>query len=270
MRNLKHLFMSFALLSLFACSSEKEDMTQGTSKVMLDLGTELTYGKKCKSADTRSVDLTPYKDVSKYTVHLIKNGEIIKQAVYGQMELLADVEPGTYTFKAFYGDNDVAAAWDALYVEGSKEFTAQAGRTEKVQFTCVPANAKMKVVYSPDFADYYSDCAISVTTKYQTSPFVIAKADAEADKEAYFKVDAGENVFTLSFDLKDKQGVSVTPKNFGEQTVKVHPRDFLTLTVKPSVVEVEGGKIDGVQVTVDNGLTEEVVNVTVPDEFVKE
>lgn len=268
MKNFGRLFALLALMA--ACSSNDDPSQQGTSKVVLDFSTDLTYGKQSKAGETRSVDLTPYQNVNNYTVQLIKDGSVIKENTYGSMALEEEIDPGTYTFKAFYGDNAVAAGWDALYVEGSQTFAAQSGRTATVQFTCVPANAKMKVVYSDDFSLYYSDCTIGVTTTYQTTPFVITKADAEAGKEAYFKVDAGENTFSLTFDLKDKQGLSVTPADFGVQTVKVSPRDFLTLTVKPNIISIEGGKINGIQVSVDNGLTEEPVSVVIPDEYVQE
>ena len=269
MKNLKHLFMSLALLSFVACSNETENMTQGQSAVMLDFGTELTYGNQTKATDTRTVDVTPYKDVKNYTVELIKNGIVQNTYNYGTMNLKNDIEPGTYTFKAYFGEN-VSAAWDALYVEGSKEFTAEKGRVTKVQFVCTPANAKVKVVYTPEFSQYYSDCTINVTTKYQATPFAMTKADADQNKEAYFKVDATETAMTLAFDLKDKQGISVTPKSFGPQTVNVKARDFLTLTVKPNVVDVQVGKIEGITVTVDNGLTEKPLTVVITDSYVKE
>lgn len=48
---------------------------------------------------------------------------------------------------------------------------------------------------------------------------------------------------TLTFDLKDKQGVTVSPENFGEQVVSIKPRDFLTITIKPKMIDVEGVKL---------------------------
>jgi len=71
----------------------------------------------------------------------------------------------------------------------------------------------------------------------------------------------------LTFALKDKNGITVTPANFGAQTVTIKPRDFLTITVKPKLIDIEGGKISGITVTIDNGVQEENIDVTLPDEF---
>lgn len=86
-------------------------------------------------------------------------------------------------------------------------------------------------------------------------------------KDAFFKADAAGETLTLTFDLKDKQGVTVSPENFGEQVVSIKPRDFLTITIKPKMIDVEGGKIDGITVTIDDSVTIQEYPIEIPDEF---
>ena len=92
-------------------------------------------------------------------------------------------------------------------------------------------------------------------------------AKEDVDKDAFFKADAAGETLTLTFDLKDKQGVTVSPENFGEQVVSIKPRDFRTITIKPKMIDVEGGKIDGITVTIDDSVTIQEYPIEIPDEF---
>lgn len=252
-----------SLLSFTACESEENTSSSEKGKVMVDLASDVSY--PVKGSKTRALDLAPYADVNNYTVQILnESGNVIQSELYREMDLVQDITPGTYTVKAFYGEN-VSGGYDKLYVEGSQLFTVNKGDTKKVTFVCTPANAKVKIAYSEDFFNFYSDCTVGLKTKHLTSPFEMAKADK--DKDLYLKTDAPDETLTITFDLKDLKGISVTPENFGVQTVQVKPRDFLTITIKPKLIDIEGGKITGITVTVDNGLTEENIDVIIPDEF---
>lgn len=157
------------------------------------------------------------------------------------------------------------AGYDKLYVEGSQTFNLVKGDNREVKFTCVPANVKVNIKFEDNFFEFYSDCKVNLNTRYLSAPFVMAKEDA--GKDAFFKADASGETLTLTFDLKDKQGVTVSPENFGSQTVSIKPRDFLTITIKPKMIDVEGGKIDGITVTVDDSVTIQELPIEIPDEF---
>lgn len=259
-------FILLATLFFVGCQSNDDGTSLGGyGKIMVDLGSDISYSTS-KVNQKGTLDLTPYSDVSNYTVELVNNesGEVVLSKLYSQMGLTQEVSAGSYTIRAFYGEN-VNAAYDKLYVEGSQMFTVSKGDVETISFVCIPANVKVKVQYSDDFFNYYSDCTIGLKTQYLESPFLIKKEDI--DKELYMKAALGGEDLTVTFDLKDKNGNPITPKDFGAQLLKIKPRDFLTITVKPKLIEVEGGKIEGITVSVDDGVTEEDVNITVPDDY---
>lgn len=252
-----------SLLSFVACESGENASSPEKGKVMVDLSSDVSY--PAKGAKTKALDLTSYADVNNYTVEILnEGGSVIQSKLYGEMDLVQDITPGTYTIKAFYGEN-VPGGFDKLYVEGSQLFTVSSGDTKKVTFVCTPANAKVKIVYSEDFFNFYSDCTVGLKTKHLTSPFEMAKEDK--DKDLFLKTDASGETLTVTFDLKDLKGISIIPENFEAQTVQVNPRDFLTITIKPKLTEIEGGKISGITVTVDDGLKEEIIDVLIPDDF---
>ena len=228
------------IILLAACHSESDFSGEGTAEVSLCLLADPSFVK------TKAIDVLAYQNVDNY------------------MELAKKLEPGNYSIRAYYGEN-VAAGYDKLYVEGSQTFNLVKGDNREVKFTCVPANVKVNIKFEDNFFEFYSDCKVNLSTRHLSVPFVMAKEDV--DKDAFFKADAAGETLTLTFDLKDKQGVTVSPENFGEQVVSIKPRDFLTITIKPKMIDVEGGKIDGITVTIDDSVTIQEYPIEIPDEF---
>lgn len=256
---MRKLFVcTLGMMLLAACHSESDFSGEGTAKVSLDLVADPSFTK------TKAIDVSAYQDVNNYTVELSKDGTVLESVKYGDMELTKELEPGSYAIRAYYGEN-VPAGYDKLYVEGSQTFNLVKGDNREVKFTCVPANVKVNIKFEDNFFEFYSDCKVNLNTRYLSAPFVMAKEDA--GKDAFFKADASGETLTLTFDLKDKQGVTVSPENFGSQTVSIKPRDFLTITIKPKMIDVEGGKIDGITVTVDDSVTIQELPIEIPDEF---
>ncbi|MEY8706328.1 DUF4493 domain-containing protein [Bacteroides faecichinchillae] len=256
-------FTFFSSLFFIACeSSEGNDASAAKGKMMIDLNSDVSYASKGSKA--RAMDLTPYKNVANYTVELKDaSGNVLQSKLYSEMELTQEVTPGTYTVRAYYGEN-VNAGYDKLYMEGAQTITVVKGDNKTVSFACTPANVKVNLKYSDDFYTFYSDCTVGLKTQYLTEAFEMSQADV--DKDLFLKAVGNENL-SLTFALKDKNGITVTPANFGAQTVTIKPRDFLTITVKPKLIDIEGGKISGITVTIDNGVQEENIDVTLPDEF---
>lgn len=197
---------------------------------------------------------------------------MFQDSIYGEMHLVHKVDfGGPYTITAEYGE-DVASGYDKLYVKGSQTFNVPQGDTYTVSFVCRPANAKLILDYqgndaNDSFEDYFQDCAVSVKTQYMSEAFTMAKADA--GKELYLKTgDEGTEV-NLSFTITDLEGETATIESEDFQTtktIKLKPGVAYTLTIKPNQVDVDGGKL-GMDITVDNGVTEEDVTITVPGDF---
>ncbi len=268
----KYVVMFCAMLAMGAltvsCSSEDEAVSQGASgqaSIMIDLSSDLSY--------SRAIDESEYMNTQKYEVSMYKGDEpVFENTLYKDLELTQKVDFNTnYTLTAEYGE-DVAYGYDKLYVKGSQTFSVPQGDTKEVSILCKPANAKLILKYaglgdSDKFEDYFQDCQVSVKTQYMDEAFSMAKADA--GKELYLKTgDEGTEV-NLSFTITDLEGETATIESEDFETTKtitLKPGVAYTLTIKPNQVDVDGGKL-GMDITVDDGVTEEDVTITVPGDF---
>lgn len=251
-----------------SCSSEDEAVSQGASgqaSIMIDLSSDLSY--------SRAIDESEYMNTQNYEVSMYKGDEpVFENTLYKELELTQKVDFNTnYTLTAEYGE-DVAYGYDKLYVKGSQTFSVPQGDTKEVSILCKPANAKLILKYaglgdSDKFEDYFQDCQVSVKTQYMDEAFSMAKADA--GKELYLKTgDEGTEV-NLSFTITDLEGETATIESEDFETTKtitLKPGVAYTLTIKPNQVDVDGGKL-GMDITVDDGVTEEDVTITVPGDF---
>ena len=268
----KYAAMFCAMLAMGAltvsCSSEDEAVSQGASgqaSIMIDLSSDLSY--------SRAIDESEYMNTQNYEVSMYKGDEpVFENTLYKELELTQKVDFNTnYTLTAEYGE-DVAYGYDKLYVKGSQTFSVPQGDTKEVSILCKPANAKLILKYaglgdSDKFEDYFQDCQVSVKTQYMDNAFSMAKADA--GKELYLKTgDEGTEV-NLSFTITDLEGETATIESEDfetTKTIKLKPGVAYTLTIKPNQVDVDGGKL-GMDITVDGGVTEEDVTITVPGDF---
>lgn len=256
-------FLGTAFFCVSACTQENENLTSSEkSRLIVDLGTDVSFN----DPSVRSIDESAYKNIQNYTVKLEKTAgnELIHSDLYSNWDLAYEVEPGVeYRLSASYGEA-VPASYDQLLVNGSETFTVQAGSTKTVSFQCKPQAVKVSVNYSEDFSNYFSDCIVSIKTKHMDEAWNMSKADT--GKELYLQSDAEENV-ELSFDIKDKDGESVSPEGFtGTKNILVTPQTWLKLTIKPNVTEIEGGKF-GINVSVNTDVIDEDVNIVLPSDI---
>ena len=251
-------------LSVASCSSDSPAPEGDGTRVIVDLSTDMSF-RSSQSASTRAIDESAYSDITKYNVTLTKTvgGQVVHSAVYSEWTLAYQVEPGTqYTLAATYGE-DAPASYDKLLVSGSETFVPQAGATKKVSFQCKPRAAKVNVIYDSEFDKYYSDCQVSIQTKHMSEPVVMSKANVGQD--LYLKADADGEDVQLTFDIKDKNGNSISVEGMAKtKTVKVRQQTLLKLIFKPNVTEIEGGKF-GLNISVDTDLTDENVDIVIPN-----
>lgn len=251
-----------------SCSQDSSNLLPNETKIMIDLGTDLSFNTNGQNANklTRSFDESEYTNIKNYTVTLTKvqNEEVIHTAIYSDWQLAYEIEPGTeYTLSASYGTK-TPASYDQLLVYGSETFTVQSGSTKKISFQCKPQAAKVNVVYSDDFSNYFSDCIVSIKTKHMDTPWLMSKSDE--GKDLFIQTDENENV-ELSFDVKDLNGESVSPEGFsGTKTITITPQTLLKLTIKPDVTEIEGGKF-GINISINTDVTDENVNIVLPNDI---
>ncbi len=268
---MKKLFYSVLLLSgmvLGSCSQNDEPLN-GRGVLQVDLSTDFSFIGERDKIDGRAVDANAYQQISNYTLKLTKtsDGSVVKEGLYSEWPLQMELESGAqYKMEASYGKEE-PASFDGLLVTGNETFTLNPGTTKKLEFQCKPTAAKISVNYDKSFDTYYSDCEVSVKTKHMTDAFKLAKANDGQD--LYIKADAAGEEVVLNFNLKDKTGETTTlPGVPTEKTLTIKPQTFLKITFKPEVTEIEGGKF-GLQVVVDNGVTQENIDIVVPNDVIK-
>ena len=89
---------------------------------------------------------------------------------------------------------------------------------------------------------------------------------AEVGKDLYLQSDAQEEV-ELAFDIKDKDGDSVSPEGFtNTKLVTVSSQTLLKINISPEVTEVEGGEF-GINISVNTDVVDEDVNIEIPSDI---
>jgi hypothetical protein len=266
MKNYLKVLSSVVLLAfLGSCSSEDgKESVSGQGSIMVDLSANLSY--------SRAVDESAYLNVNNYKVSLYKGEEpVYTDKLYGDLDVEQKVDFGVpYTLTAYYGE-DVAAGYDKLYVKGSESFTVSQGDKKTISIVCKPANARITLVYkgnddSDTFEDYFQDCTVSVKTDYMDEAWTMNKSNE--GQQLYLKTGDEGTDATLSFSLIDKNGEPVSVDNFTtSKVIDLKPCYSYTLTIKPNATDIAGGKV-GLEITVDDGVTEEDVTVDIPGDYI--
>lgn len=269
---MKKLFYSILFVSsmcfMTSCTKSDDSSSSDKTQIVVDLKSDMSFKSSTGGAQavSRSIDEAAYSDITNYTVKLTKadTGEEINTAVYKDWALAYEVTPGQqYKLEAYYGESS-PASYDKLYVYGSETFSVQAGSTKKIGFQCKPQAIKVNVVYSDDFSKYFSDCIVSIKTKHMDAPWTMGVA--EVGQDLYLQSDAQEEV-ELAFDIKDKDGDSVSPEGFtNTKLVTVSSQTLLKINISPEVTEVEGGEF-GINISVNTDVIDEDVNIEIPSDI---
>lgn len=262
MKEMKKTIILPALLvtgaMLTGCSSREETAPQeGTLQV--DLRAETGF-------NTRAIDENAYANIQNYTVTLKETatGTVVNQAKYSDWALAYKVDSNKeYTLSASYG-TEAPASYDELLCYGEQTFTVTPGETYRVTFAAKPQAAKVSVNFSDDFTSYYKDCEVSIKTKHMTAAETMNIE--KVGQALYLKAEKNESV-ELGFRVIKQDGSEATDKS-ATKTVTVNPQTWLKVTVKPNVTEIQGGKF-GINVIVDDGVTEENIDFDVPNNVFK-
>lgn len=200
MKNIKYLAALFIAGSLlFGCKSEdvfdNNPGEQGegqinASSISLDIVSE--------ALSTRSVN-TPTADDFTIEVCPQNNPEapVIKK-VYKDLPELISIPVGSYTIKAYYGDNDITAEFDSPYFYGeSSTVTIEANKITDIEpIECKPSNVKVSILFDESLLKEMSDDS-KVVVKVGKSGELTFDADTEA--AGYFKYDENSNTLAANF-----------------------------------------------------------------------
>jgi hypothetical protein len=225
----------------------------------------LTLSLLPSTSFTRAINESEFTNVNNYTV-VLQGADSVWTYLYKDMPLSMSIQPGDYQLTAYYGHNALAGL-DSLYMQGTTQFTVRSGETKTVDLTCLPGNAKIAVATSSDFATYFTDYRIAVTTSLMSDTLHYAKQDVETDrKEAYVRAEKEGTEVSVVFTLTPAADVTVS-QALQTFTYTVKPQDCLSFTLKPDVTTVASGSVSGVTITIDDSVNTEDVNITLPSDW---
>lgn len=254
--NAKLLLSSCIVLAgmMFGSCSSSEDV-----KTYSGAG-NITLGVKTNAVFTRAVSMGEYEDVSNYTVQVLDDaGSTVKEFLYKDKPSEIKLKNGTYTLKAFYGEQATASR-DVFYVEGTKPFVVDADEQE-VTVDCYPMCAKVVADFSQDMADFFTDYSVVYETEALKAEGTTAVWNKDDADPWFLKVNAGGETV--------KATVNVTRKSDNKSASVVReysmaPGKMWTLHVSPNQND---GSL-GIVIEVDESTDDQQIDIVVPSEWI--
>lgn len=225
-RQLVKLAYCICLLPLFfACSSERDEGNEGsgTLHVQVNANTEVLVGTNTRMDEGTDESIL---DVNDFSFSIFK-GETLRGEWATLAEFLADDEltlrsGNNYVAKASYGDVN-NEGFELPYYEGNQPFVIKRGQTTTVEVTCYLANAKLSIVYTDEFKDYFSEYTAEVTTSLGNTVNYVS----DETRYAYFK--PGEVQVRVKVKKKEGYSQEVTLKVGEDYALEARHAYILTL-----------------------------------------
>lgn len=249
------LLLGFAAFT--ACTSDEEEalIPEGKGYVKLSLNADAGF-------QTKAVDESEYRDVNNYTVQIINNStNILVNQYTGESlpEELIELDNGGYTVKAFYGQ-DVPASTTSMYVEGSTIFNINSNTVENVAVTCTPVCARVTIVEDETLKNYFKNWKAT----FKTVALEQASYDYDkGDDPVYLKVSNEEKV-TCSYQFTKNDGTIIELEG-NPYSYTLSPNKAMKITLKP--LGSVNGQL-GITVEIDGTVTEHVIDITIPSDWV--
>lgn len=167
----KKVILIYSLLSLIFVSCSKEDATRsgemGTFTMSLNATSEVIgLNEKSRAEEAGEGETLILPDVNDFSVSISSLGEqVCGWSSYKDMreEEMPELRVGTYQVKAWYGDVS-KEGFELPYFEGNQEFSIKKNETTPVEVTCYLGNAQVKVNYTDEFKNYFSDYSAVIAT----------------------------------------------------------------------------------------------------------
>lgn len=168
----KKVILIYSLLSLIFVSCSKEDATRsgemGTFTMSLNATSEVIglNDKSRADQETGKEEALVLPGVNDFSVSISSLGEqVCGWSSYKDMseEEMPELRVGTYQVKAWYGDVS-KEGFELPYFEGNQEFVIKKNETTPVEVTCYLGNAQVKVNYTDEFKNYFSDYSAVMAT----------------------------------------------------------------------------------------------------------
>lgn len=167
----KRVILIYSLLSLILVSCAKEDTAKnngmGTFTMKLNATSEVIgLNEKSRAEEAGEGETLILPDVNDFSVSISSLGEqVCGWSSYKDMreEEMPELRVGTYQVKAWYGDVS-KEGFELPYFEGNQEFSIKKNETTPVEVTCYLGNVQVKVNYTDEFKNYFSDYSAVIAT----------------------------------------------------------------------------------------------------------
>lgn len=238
-------------IGIYACQVDEDGVVnKGTLAFRMNVDTALV------GVSTKASDLVDFKDVNSYAVTIAQDsGVVAEYSRFDKMPAELELGAGAYTIQVSKG-TETAAAFDAPYFSGKKEFTIVKDMTTPVEVTAAMANSRVTIDYSDDFLQTYKDYTLSLKTNKMELPLVYEKGES---RPMYFQSDASGTKLEIAMELVNVYGKTV---NY-TATTTIKPKQWAKLTVRTDEKGLNGIAID---VTLNDETKETIyVNIGIPD-----
>lgn len=238
-------------IGIYACQVDEDGVVnKGTLAFRMNVDTALV------GVSTKASDLADFKDVNSYAVTIAQDsGVVAEYSRFDKMPAELELGAGAYTIQVSKG-TETAAAFDAPYFSGKKEFTIVKDMTTPVEVTAAMANSRVTIDYSDDFLQTYKDYTLSLKTNKMELPLVYEKGES---RPMYFLSDASGTKLEIAMELVNIYGKTVNYM----ATTTIKPKQWAKLTVRTDEKGLNGIAID---VTLNDETKETIyVNIGIPD-----
>lgn len=254
--------ISVLIIGLFACDDRKDGSSAHSGKLRLSLAADTTSLKKGVNSNlTKAVsdEFEKFLTVEDYQIRIVTDKDTVKSYDrFDKMPSEIELPEGAYTIVASKG-NDLPAAFENPYFEGSTAFTVKEGMSTPLDMTCTLGNARITLDCTDDFKAAYTDYSVGLKTKFLTDTILEIKKDET--RPAYLQV-AKEGT-SVSFAIKLKKlGTEEDVTYSGATPLILQRRQNVRLVLKTDGEALEG---IGLDVILDDSLTSVILDDTIPD-----
>lgn len=252
--------ISVLIVGLFACDNQKDGSSAHSGKLCLSLTADTTSLKKgVNSGLTKAIsdEFEKFLTVEDYQIRIVTDKDTVKSYDrFDKMPSEIELPEGAYTIVASKG-NDLPAAFENPYFEGSTDFTVKADMSTPIDVTCTLGNARITVDYTEDFKKAYEEYTTLLKTSFTSEKLEIVK---EEQRPAYLQIDKDGTELNVSIRLK-KIGGNETKEYPVPTTIILERRQNVRLIFK---TDGTSNGI-GVDILLDDKLEKETFWPEIPD-----
>lgn len=249
MRTLKVLIALIMLAVVGWSCNSRDDIDYGLESK--DGVGELSINLNAQITTFKSALLKANIDPSTFKVQIFdaENNVVRSFNKYSEMPAQFELKAGSYTVKAFSGDQQ-EAAFNAPYYVGEKAFAIAKEQTTTVDLTCTMGNMAVTIAYTDLFKTAVKDYTVTVSNG--TGNLIY---DAEG-KIGYFKV------APLTIVLNGKAVLDDSPVTFTHTITSVAAKDFHKVTF--DITSDGTGILQKPGIIVDESLNDKNTIITIP------